>query len=206
MLPEKRWRLLDVLADGPQPLEKVQAEYAAFAPAAVPEDLTADLSELQADGLITLAPQARPASGLWVSATPKGEAEWDDPRYTPYWKEPVAAQPGKDAAFPVRAQYAVAGLCLLLMGIALWGVSISSSSLNDRQVNLGACLMRARATLAEANAPAEVLHDLDWASQPNAWQSDALSRLNRVNQALDKLPMAVQEQVRPDFQQLISVC
>jgi hypothetical protein len=223
MLTEKQWGLLDALADGEQSRQQLYADYVACwsqtaTSTATLEDFLNDLSELHAGGLITFTDQMKPAAlnpdsqpaspqlaNLWVATTPRGEAEWGDAAYEPFWKAP-ASKPLKSVTFSPRVQSAVAALCFLLMGVSLWGFMQGTFSIaGDAQANLGMCLAPIRATLASARAPDDVLQELDRAGRPNIWQSEAVNHLVRVDQALDTLAGA-KEKIHAKLQLLINAC
>lgn len=219
MLTEKLWSLLDSLVDGQQPFEQVYAEYAARSPLATPDDLRADLAYLQAIGLVSVGGSSAPpveAQGTPGSAappragielTPRGAAEWDDARYEPYWKESTRS-PSKPFMFPLRVQYSVAGLCLLLTVVAVWGfLQATWSMAGDKAVDLGQCLKPIRATLAAAGAPADVLTQLDKAGQAGIWRSEAVARLQQVAVALNSMRAAPDVAgAQADLERLMNNC
>ena len=201
MLTEKLWCLLDSLADGQQPYEQVYADYSTRSPSTTPEDMQADLAYLQAIGLVSVrgssapsdeaqgAPGLAASPGATIEMTSRGEAEWDDARYEPYWKE--STQPKESFAIPRRVYYAVAGMCLLLTAVAVWGfLQATWSMANDKAVDLGQCLRPIRATLAEAGAPADVLAQLDRAGQAGIWRSEAVARLQEAAASLSSMRAA----------------
>jgi hypothetical protein len=219
MLSERLWCLLDALVDGQRPFEQIYAECVARSPSARPDDLRTDLAYLQAVGLVSMgefsAPPAEAEStsaspappSTWIEITPQGAAEWDDTRYEPYWKEstPPLAEP---FTFPLRVQYGIAGLCLLLAVVAVWGFLQASWSIaSDRVVDLGPCLRPIRATLATAGAPAAILTQLDQAGQAGIWRSEAVARLKQVDAALNSMPAnAVVAGAQADVERLINAC
>ena len=210
MLTQKLWCLLDSLADGQQPFEQVYADYAARSPSATPEDLQADLAYLQAIGLVSVrgfsAPPAE-ARGAAIEMTSRGEAEWDDACYEPYWKESTP-QPARPFTIPRRVYYAVAGLCLLLTAVAVWGfLQATWSMASDKAVDLGQCLRPIRATLAEAGAPADVLAQLDRAGQAGIWRSEAVARLQEAAASLSSMRAApVAAEAQADVIRLMNDC
>jgi hypothetical protein len=193
MLTEKQWCILDSLADGRQPFEQVYADNAALSPWTTPEELRSELAYLQAAGLVavgeTSAPPddgqaALPDSG--IEMTPQGAAEWDDPRYEPYWKE--SPPPPKQFTFPRRLQFVLAGLFLLLAVVGVWAFLHATWSIaNDEAVDLSQCVRPIRAKLAAAGAPADVLAQLDKAGQAGIWRSEAVARLQAVDASLSSV-------------------
>ncbi len=219
MLTEKLWCLLDSLADGQQPFEQVYAEYAARSPSATPDDLQADLAYLQAMDLVSVRGSSAPlaeapgVSGLAVSpgttveTTSRGRAEWEDARYEPYWKE-FTPQPTESLTIPRRLHYVLAGMCLLLTAVAIWGYLHATWSMaNDEAVDLGSCLRPIRATLAAAGAPPDVLAQLNMAAQPGIWRSDAVARLQAADASLRSMPAApAVAEARADVERLMDAC
>ncbi len=219
MLTEELWCLLDSLADGPQEFEHVYADYAARSPSATPEDLRAALAYLRAIGLVSAhefsappaeaqgAPGPAVLPGTTIEMTSRGASEWEDACYDPYWKEPTPPPP-ESFAFPVGLQYGIAGLCLLLAVVGIWGYLQATWSIaNDKAVDLGQCLRPIRATLAAAGAPADVLAQLDKAGQAGIWRSEAGARLQEVDDSLSSMHAgSVMAAMQVEVQRLMNAC
>jgi hypothetical protein len=176
---------------------------------ATPEEITRDV-QAQFDAFAAdyaRVPVTAAPLGLWLEVTSKGEAEWGEARYKPYWRE-APPPPAKEAALPRWFPYAVAGLILLLMAVGVWGYTQGTFSVSgDNPVKLGACLVPMRATLASAGAPAEALQQLAVAAQPHVWQSDALDRLVKADRALDSMPATTGiTETRAALRSLIAAC
>jgi hypothetical protein len=218
-LTARLWCLLDSLVDGQQPFDRLFPEYAAGSPSATPADLQTDLAYLQAIGLVSVsefsaspsaaqgAPGLAAPPGAAIELTAQGEAEWDDARYEPYWQDSPPS-PSKPFTFPRRVQYSLAGLCLLLSAIAVWGfLQATWSMAGDTAVNLGACLKPIRATLAAAGAPADVLTQLDAAGQAGLWRSEAVARLQQAAAGLKSMRAAsAVAGAQADLERLMNSC
>jgi hypothetical protein len=219
MLTERLWCLLDSLVDGQQEFEQVYADYAARSPSTTHEDLLADLAFLRAIGLVSVhefsAPPAEAQGvpgpvalpGSTIEMTSLGASEWEDSRYEAYWTESTPPPP-ESVTIPFGFQYGVAGLCLLLAMVGIWGyLQATWSMASDKAVDLGQCLRPMRATLAAAGAPASVLVQLDKAGQAGIWRSEAGARLQEVNASLSSMHAdSVVAAVQTKVQRLMNAC